>query len=216
MGNLMAAGGIVSVPLLIASILALALIAERLFFWFRVNRRQGRMSREVLQLYRKDPDLAMKKLQLNADLPVARIFLEALELDDPNPEEFRLALESAAQAEIPLLKRFNTVFETIINVAPLLGLLGTILGLMQSFGSLRLGDVGGSNTTGVTGGISEALVSTVMGLVVAIFTLLFANTFRSFYVRQIALIQEVGGQLELLYRHRYERDRGAQKYASTR
>ncbi|MCT7961753.1 MotA/TolQ/ExbB proton channel family protein [Laspinema sp. D1] len=216
MGNLMAAGGIVSVPLLIASILALALIAERLFFWFRVNRRQGRMVREVLQLYRQDPDLAMKKLQLNADLPVARIFLEALALDDPNPEEFRLALESAAQAEIPLLKRFNMVFETIINVAPLLGLLGTILGLMQSFGSLRLGDVGGSDTTGVTGGISEALVSTVMGLVVAIFTLLFANTFRSFYVRQIALIQEVGGQLELLYRHRYERDRGEQKYASTR
>ncbi|WP_254564833.1 MotA/TolQ/ExbB proton channel family protein [Oscillatoria sp. HE19RPO] len=216
MGNLMAAGGIVSVPLLIASILALALIAERLFFWFRVNRRQGRMIREVLQLYRQDPDLAMKKLQLNADLPVARIFLEALELDDPNPEEFRLALESAAQAEFPLLKRFNMVFETIINVAPLLGLLGTILGLMQSFGSLRLGDVGGSDTTGVTGGISEALVSTVMGLVVAIFTLLFANTFRSFYVRQIALIQEVGGQLELLYRHRYERERGEQKYASTR
>ncbi len=142
MGNLMAAGGIVSVPLLIASILALALIAERLFFWFRVNRRQGRMVREVLQLYRQDPDLAIKKLQLNADLPVARIFLEALELDDPNPEEFRLALESAAQAEFPLLKRFNMVFETIINVAPLLGLLGTILGLMQSFGSLRLGDVG--------------------------------------------------------------------------
>ena len=216
MGNLMAAGGIVSIPLLIASILALALIVERLFFWFRVNRRQGRMVREVLQLYRQDPDLAMKKLQLNADLPVARIFLEALELDDPNPEEFRLALESAAQAEFPLLKRFNMVFETIINVAPLLGLLGTILGLMQSFGSLRLGDVGGSDTTGVTGGISEALVSTVMGLVVAIFTLLFANTFRSFYVRQIALIQEVGGQLELLYRHRYERDRGEQKYASTR
>ncbi|MGL5192980.1 MAG: MotA/TolQ/ExbB proton channel family protein [Chroococcales cyanobacterium] len=216
MGNLMAAGGLVAGPLLIASIVALGLIAERLFFWFRVNRRQGRMVREVLQLYRQDPDLAMKKLQMNADLPVARIFLEALELEDPNPEEFRLALESAAQAEIPLLKRFNTVFETIINVAPLLGLLGTILGLIQSFSSMSLGDVGGSNTTGVTGGISEALVSTVMGLVVAIFTLLFANTFRSFYLRQIALIQEVGGQLELLYRHRYERDRGSQKYASTR
>ncbi len=214
--KIMAAGGIVSIPLLIASILGLALIAERLFFWFRVNRRQGRMIREVLQLYRQEPDVAMKKLQLNADLPMARIFLEALALEDPNPEEFRLALESAAQAEIPLLKRFNAVFDTIINVSPLLGLLGTILGLMQSFGALKLGDVGGSNTTGVTGGISEALVSTVMGLVVAIFTLLFANTFRSFYVRQIALIQEVGGQLELLYRHRYERDRGEQKYASTR
>ncbi|MCT7971805.1 MotA/TolQ/ExbB proton channel family protein [Laspinema olomoucense] len=214
--KIMEAGGIVSVPLLIASIAGLALIAERLFFWFRVNRRQGRMVREVLQLYRQDPDLAIKKAQMNADLPLARIFLEALELDDPNPEEFRLALESAAQAEIPLLKRFNVVFDTIINLSPLLGLLGTILGLMESFASLRLGDVGGSNATGVTGGITEALVSTVMGLVVAIFIQVFANTFRSFYMRQIALIQEVGGQLELLYRHRYERDRGEQKYAPTR
>lgn len=214
--KIMAAGGIVSVPLLIASIVGLALIAERLFFWFRVNRRQGRMVREVLQLYRQDPDLAIKKAQMNADLPLARIFLEALALDDPNPEEFRLALESSAQAEIPLLKRFHVVFDTIINLSPLLGLLGTILGLMQSFASLRLGDVGGSSTTGVTGGITEALVSTVMGLVVAIFIQVFANTFRSFYIRQIALIQEVGGQLELLYRHRYERNRGEQKYASTR
>lgn len=220
MSNLIAAGGLVAWPLLIASIVSLALIAERLFFWFRVTRRQRRVVREVLQLYRKEPEVAVKKLQMNADLPIPRIFLEALELEDPTPEEFRLALESAAQAEMPVLKRFSTVFETVINVAPLLGLLGTILGLIQSFSSLRLGDVGGSNTTGVTGGISEALVSTVMGLVVAIGTLLFANTFRSFYLRQIALIQEAGGQLELLYRHRYERqDRqqaGEENYASTR
>lgn len=223
MSNLIAAGGLVAWPLLIASIVSLALIAERLFFWFRVNRRQRRVVREVLQLYRKEPDVAYKKLQMNADLPISRIFLEALELEDPTPEEFRLALESAAQAEMPVLKRFSTVFETVINVAPLLGLLGTILGLIQSFSSLKLGDVGGSSTTGVTGGISEALVSTVMGLVVAIGTLLFANTFRSFYLRQIALIQEAGGQLELLYRHRYERQQprqdaqkaGEQNYAAT-
>jgi len=85
-------------------------------------------------------------------------------------------------------------------------LLGTILGLIGSFASLRVGDVGGSNTTGVTAGISEALISTASGLVVAIFTLLFANTFRGLYQRQVALIQEYGGQLELLYRRRYERD----------
>lgn len=151
----------------------------------------------------------MKFLKRNADLPIARIFLEALDLENPNSEEFRLALESATQAEIPTLKRFNTVFDTIIAVAPLLGLLGTILGLMQSFSALNIGDVGNTNAAGVTGGISEALVSTVMGLVVAIFTLLFANLFNGLYQRNLAFIQEYGGQLELLYRRFYEKSEEA-------
>lgn len=213
--NLFAAGGVVMWPLLGFSILAIALIIERVTFWTRINKRQRRVVREALNLYRNDNVVsAIDLLRQNADLPMARIFLAALELEQPNPEEFRLALESEAQAEIPLLKRFNNIFETIISLAPLLGLLGTVLGLIASFASLDIGDVGGSKTAGVTAGISEALVSTASGLVVAIFTLLFANTFRGLYIRQIAQIQEYGGQLELLYRRRYER--GEKTYASTR
>jgi biopolymer transport protein ExbB len=213
--NLFAAGGVVMWPLLGFSILAIALIIERVAFWVRVTKRQRRVVREVLNLYRHDNAVsAIDLLKLNADLPMARIFLAALELEQPTPEEFRLALESEAQAEIPLLKRFNNIFETIISLAPLLGLLGTVLGLIASFASLNIGDVGGSKTAGVTSGISEALVSTASGLVVAIFTLMFANTFRGLYIREIAQIQEFGGQLELLYRRRYER--GEKSYASTR
>lgn len=210
--NLFAAGGIVMWPLLGFSILAMALILERTLFWGRIAQRHDRVVREVLALYKRNPRSAVQQLEQNADLPIARIFLAALELEQATPEEFRLALESAAQAEIPLLKRFNTVFETIISLSPLLGLLGTILGLITSFASLRVGDVGAGNAVGVTAGISEALISTASGLVVAIFTLLFANTFRGLYIRQIALIQEYGGQLELLYRRRHERGEGS--YAS--
>lgn len=212
--NLFAAGGVVMWPLLGFSIVAIALIIERFAFWIRINRRQPRVVREVMSLYQHDPMAALKKLKQNADLPLARIFLAALELEQPNPEEFRLALESEAQAEIPILKRFNTVFDTIISLSPLLGLLGTVLGLINSLSSLRLGDIGSSQTAGVTSGISEALVSTAAGLIVAIFTLIFANAFRGFYVRQMALIQEYGGQLELLYRRRYEK--GDRRYAPTR
>ncbi|HLO48264.1 MAG TPA: MotA/TolQ/ExbB proton channel family protein [Kamptonema sp.] len=208
--HLLSAGGVVMFPLLGFSLLAVALILERLYFWFRILKRQDKVVRQFLTSYRRNPksEVLDKKLipslQKNADLPVPRIFLAALELEHPNPEDFRLALECASQAELPLLKRFNTVFETIISVAPLLGLLGTVLGLINSFASLKIGDVGSSNTTGVTGGISEALISTATGLVVAMFTLLFANTFRGLYQRQRALILEYGGHLELLYRHRYE------------
>ncbi|NJM19457.1 MAG: MotA/TolQ/ExbB proton channel family protein [Richelia sp. RM2_1_2] len=212
--NLFSAGGIVMIPLLGFSILALALIVERIRFWLKINNRQTKVVRDVLNLYRRNNIVgAIDGLRKNADLPIARMFLTALELEEPTPEEFRLALESEAQAEIPLLKRFQTIFDTIISLAPLLGLLGTVLGLIGSFASLNLGNVGGSQTTDVVGGISEALVSTAAGLIVAIFTLLFANTFRAMYQRQMALIQEYGGELELLYRRRYER--GIKDYAST-
>ncbi|MBW4655191.1 MAG: MotA/TolQ/ExbB proton channel family protein [Kaiparowitsia implicata GSE-PSE-MK54-09C] len=203
--TLFQSGGIVMLPLLGLSILAFALVMERLVFWSKVANRQDRVIQEVLALYRRSARAAFQKLEQHADLPMARIFLAALELEQPTPEEFRLALESAAQAELPLLKRFSTVFDTVISVAPLLGLLGTVLGLIQSFASLRLGDLGSTQTAGVTLGISEALISTAAGLVVAIATLLFANTFRGLYQRQIALIQEYGGQVELLYRRRFER-----------
>lgn len=213
--NLFAAGGIVMFPLLAFSVVAAALIIERIVFWVRINKRQHRVVRDVLNFYRHDNIIgAVDKLKQNADLPMARIFLAALELEQPTPEEFRLALESEAQAELPLLKRFSNIFDTIISVSPLLGLLGTILGLITSFASLNIGDVGGSRTANVTAGISEALVSTAAGIIVAIFTLLFANSFRGLYLRQTARIQEYGGQLELLYRRRYERQEVS--YASTR
>jgi biopolymer transport protein ExbB len=204
--NLFKSGGLVMWPLLFFSVLAVALIMERISFWVKISGRQDRVVREVLNFYRQGNVVsALDNLQKNADLPIARIFLAALELEEATPEEFRLALESEAQGEIPLLKRFQNIFDTIIGLAPLLGLLGTVLGLIASFASLNIGDVGGSKTSGVTSGISEALVSTASGLVVAIFTLFFANSFRGLYIRQIAWIQEYGGQLELLHRRRYER-----------
>ncbi len=205
--DLFASGGVVMFPLLAFSVLAIALILERIIFWQQLIKRQRPMVREFLYLYPRDFQSAFYKLEQNSDLPMARIFLAALELEQPTPDEFRLALESAAQAELPTLKRFSTFFETVINVSPLLGLLGTILGLIQVFGSLKLGDIGGTKTLGVTGGISEALISTASGLCVALFTLLCANTFRGLYRRQLALIQEYGGKLELLYRRYYAHGR---------
>ena len=196
------AGGIVMVPLLLFSVIAIALSVERSVFWFRVSRGQRAIVKPLLQTYRSSPVAAYEQLRQHLDLPIARIFLEALELDGASPSQFRLALEGATQAELPLLKRFSTVFQTIIAVAPLLGLLGTILGLIHSFASIQIGEIG-ANASAVTGGISEALVSTAAGMVVAIFALLAANLFRGLYKRQVALLQEYGSQLEILYEWHY-------------
>ncbi|MEH2026239.1 MotA/TolQ/ExbB proton channel family protein [Nostoc sp.] len=203
--SLFEAGGVVMLPLLAFSVLAGALMIERARFWIQIGRRQNRVMREVLNLYRLDNVVsAVDKLQKNVDLPIARIFLAGLQLERPTPEKFRLALKSEAQAEIPMLKRFQAVFDTIIGLAPLLGLLGTILGLIRSFAGLNIGDVGGTKTSAVTSGISEALVATASGLVVAIFVLLGASIFRGLYQRQITMIQEYGGQLEILFLDRYD------------
>ncbi|MEM8806891.1 MAG: MotA/TolQ/ExbB proton channel family protein [Cyanobacteria bacterium P01_G01_bin.38] len=203
--RLFSLGGVVMWPLLGASILVVTLIFERALFWFRVSRQQDQVIRQSLKLYARDPQGAIAQLKKHTNLPLARIFLAALSLDEATPDEFRLALESAAQAEIPLLKRFNTIFETVVGVAPLLGLLGTILGLIGALSSLNFGDVGGERATGVTSGIGEALYSTAFGLVVAMLTLLFANLFQGLYRRQRAAIEEYAGRLEILYRRSYRR-----------
>ena len=191
-------------PLLGLSIFSLAMILERSLFWFKLARGQEKVLKKILTFYQEDPEMADTMLKRNQNLPMARIFLAALSLQRPTPEKFRLALESAAQAEMPLLKRFSNSFETITSVSPLLGLLGTVLGLITSLASLQIGDIQSSQATGVTGGISEALTSTASGLVIAIITLFFASTFRGLYLQQIALIQEFGGQLELLHLEKYE------------
>lgn len=201
--DLFRSGGVVMWPLLGFSLLATALVFERGLFWLQLYRQQDQFIQQVLTVYSTQPQSAIDSLRKQTQFPIARIFLAALTLDQGTPEDFRLALESTAQGELPLLKRFNTVFETIIGVAPLLGLLGTILGLMKSFASLRLGEAAGESSELVTAGIGTALISTAAGLVVAIATLLFTNLFLGLYRRQRAAIESYSGQLELLYRQYY-------------
>jgi biopolymer transport protein ExbB len=212
--DLFRSGGIVMWPLLGFSLLATTLILERGLFWLQLYRTQDPFIQNVLALYGTQPQQAIDSLRKHSQFPIARIFLAALTLEQGTPDDFRLALESAAQAEIPLLKRFNTFFETVIGVAPLLGLLGTILGLMRSFSALRIGEAVGESAGQVTGGIGTALISTATGLIVAIATLLFANLFVGLYQRQRSAIESYSGRLELLYRQYYRQYLERQRWQS--
>ena len=214
--ELFRAGGIVMWPLLGFSLLATTLILERGWFWYQLYQRQDRFITQILSLYGTQPQDAIARLSQQTQFPIARIFLAALTLEQGTPDDFRLALESAAQKEMPLLKRFNTVFDTVIGVAPLLGLLGTILGLMKSFSSLRIGEGVGESATDVTAGIGTALISTATGLLVAIATLLFANLFLGLYRRQRSAIEAYSGQLELRYRLYYRQYLSRHKQTNTR
>lgn len=207
MVNLLLLGGPVLWPLTAFSLITTALVLERCWFWSRIWQNQKRLTDQVIKAYRDTPQVAPALLKQHLHLPIARILWAAISLPQASPDEFRLALESAAQAEIPLLQRFQSFFETVIGVAPLLGLLGTILGLIRVLSTLQTSASIAQTTPDLASGIGEALISTAVGLIVAIVTLLFANFFQSLYRRQRAFIQEMGGKLEILHRRHQRSDR---------
>jgi len=136
---------------------------------------------------------------------MARIFGAAFRLGETEEDQFRLAMESATSAEVPILRKWTTVFDTIITACPLVGLVGTITGLIRALGNLNLGAVAkGGEAAQVTGGIGEALIATATGITIALTTLLITNVYRSLYNRQIALIGQYSGELELIHRKRSE------------
>jgi biopolymer transport protein ExbB len=191
------AGGLVMWPLLLFSIVIIALSIERSLFWWKTISRQQKFVQRFFLRYRQYPQLQPHDLEREQDLPLARIFMAALGLPQPTNEEFRLALETESQSELPGLNRFSGIFDSVITLSPLLGLLGTVIGLMNSFAALG---VGSTNANSISAGIGEALTATATGLVVAIMASIAASFFRSCYQRQLIFIQEYCGQIELIYR----------------
>jgi len=118
-------GGPVMVPLLACSIISLAVVIERMIFWRRARSRAP--VEELLQLVERGEFAKATELGRKLDLPAARVLTAGLAHRNPSLVK---ALEVAAQAEIPVLKKRLTILDTIITLAPLLGLLGTITGMM--------------------------------------------------------------------------------------
>ncbi|XTZ10072.1 MAG: MotA/TolQ/ExbB proton channel family protein, partial [cyanobacterium endosymbiont of Rhopalodia yunnanensis] len=121
----------------------------------------------------------------------------------PDPEVFHLALESAADDELALMRRGDKVLEAVIALSPLLGLLGTVLGLIGSLSSIQISDLGTASTAGVTLGIGEALISTAVGLIVAIVSLVFYRIFQALWFNQVRVFRKTGSELEVIYRQHW-------------
>ncbi len=197
-------GGVTMFPLLLLSILALSAIIERSWFWFNVLNKEKETVNRILDASRKDWEMSGEIARQAYDQPIGRFLYAALRLPKPDPESFRLALESAADEEIVSMRRGDKILEAVIALAPLLGLLGTVIGLIMSLGSIRLGDIGGASTAGVTTGIGEALISTATGLVVAVFSVAFYRVFQALVFNQAKVFRRAGNELELLYRQKWQ------------
>ncbi len=184
-------GGIVMIPLLACSLISLALTIERLIFWGRIKSQQA--VRDMLAMVEAgDCDKALK-VGKDSPHPIARVLAAGLAHRNPAPAK---AMEAAAQAQIPVLKSRLGTLDTIITLAPLLGLLGTVVGMIGSFDIMS--EAGMGQPHAITGGVAEALIATATGLLIAILTLIPYNYFTSRVEKELDAMEHFSSSLDLM------------------
>jgi biopolymer transport protein ExbB len=168
-------GGPIMYPILVVAIVAVCVVGERTFWWLRLNlRRDPETLEKVLAAMENGDFKAATALAKDSEDPVVRMVWHGL--NHSHHASMQAALQVAAGIEIQKAGRFLTVMDTLVTLAPLLGLLGTVTGLMRSFRA-----IGGEElaVTTITGGIGEALIATMCGLAIAIVALIPFNFFTS-------------------------------------
>jgi len=164
--ELLKAGGILMVPIVACSILALAIILER-FWTLRASRVAPPQTINELWRWIKKKELNARKLKaLQSSSPLGRVLAGGLMNAKHGREIMKESIEHEASQAIHELERFLNPLGTVATITPLLGLLGTVIGMIKVFAEIQLAGVGDAGN--LAGGISEALITTASGLSVAI------------------------------------------------
>ncbi len=162
--------------LLIASIVAMALIVERLLYLRRSKLLPRTLFDDVVQVYRKGNASAATIDTLEQNSPLGAVLAAALRNVDAERESMKDAIEDAGRAQAHVLERFLTTLGTIATLAPLMGLFGTVVGMIEIFGAQN---ASGTNPTQLAHGVSVALYNTGFGLAIAMPALVFYRHFRA-------------------------------------
>src|SRR5438874_79157 len=175
-------GGPVMWPILITAIVAVAVVGERIFWWWRESRKRDPQTLEKVFAALENGDFRQAaQLSKDSSDPVIRMIWHGL---NHFHSSLQGALQVAAGVELQKAGRFLTVMDTLVTLAPLLGLLGTVSGIYRTFLSLGSAAMEGA-TAQITGGIGEALIATMCGLAIAIIALIPFN----FFSRKLAQLQ---------------------------
>ncbi len=199
-------GGPLMWPLLACSVISVAIVIERALFWLRVRRsRDDAVVEDMLEMAeRGDFEEAVARAAGTGD-PVAEVLASGLAHRDHGLSE---SMQVAAEDHVACMKRGVRVLDTIVTLAPLLGILGTVLGIIESFDVL--GQAGIEDPRAVTGGIAQALITTAAGLSIAIVTLIPHNYLVHAVERLTLRIENEATSMEVAYRKGLEaRDEAA-------
>ena len=188
-------GGAIMWPILLVSFVALTAVVERSIFLLRENfRREPEVVENLLDKVEHGDDSAAVTLGKNSKDYVARVLVYALTHREVSLTN---AFTRAANQELNRFQRGLAVLDTCITAAPLLGLLGTVMGMMNTFGALGDGDIA-ANAGKITGGVGEALIATCTGLAIAIIGLLPFNVLNSRFEEARHNLTDAANALELI------------------
>lgn len=176
------------VPLLLASLLALTVTIERAVVLLRAARDSEPLMRRVREAFAEGTLAEAERACEAAGTPVGRVLAAGIRARALPPSQVEKILEEQALAELPALTRRLVVLDTVVTLAPLLGLLGTVTGMIRSFGIMA--ESGIDRPHGITGGVAEALIATAAGLAIAISTLVAYNWLQE-------LVRDTTAQMEI-------------------
>ena len=199
-------GGWIMWPILITSLVAVTVIIERMIWWtleFR-NRDPEKIDKVYMALKKGEVKVASGMARTSED-PILRMIWHALNNLYAAPDG---ALHVAAELEVARASRFIVVLDTIVTLAPLLGLLGTVTGLMKAF--FKLGNVELSEQA-IGGGIAEALIATASGLFIAVLSLIALNYFGAKLAEFQFELQTAATNAEVLVGSAVAKDKESQK-----
>ena len=185
-------------PLLLISIISLACIIERILFWFDLRNKSYKVPTLIRENYSNNTNEFIKFLNKKKNNPYSQILIDIFNSNFIKEKDFEKALEINLINQNKKLDKYGNILNLTVGIAPLLGLLGTVLGLMNSFTFIDLGSIG-TNSKEVTGGISEALISTAYGLVIAILTLVFLSYFNSCRKNEIIALRDFAIKFQIQY-----------------
>ena len=159
-------GGLLIWPILICSIISIGIFAERLFYFHRATIHVGEFLQGLSNLLRRRNFAEALHESAGTPGPVARVIHAAIIRHDAPRAELRDIVQEAGQLEVPKLERFLGVLATLAFLAPLIGLLGTVTGMLEAFGTIT-SNGGYATVTELSSGVYKSLLTTAAGLVVA-------------------------------------------------
>ncbi|MBU4427505.1 MAG: MotA/TolQ/ExbB proton channel family protein [Proteobacteria bacterium] len=166
----LAKGGVLVVPILFCSVLALAIFLERLICFAKIRIRGFKLVEKVAQHLRDNEHTKALDLARGSRSPMGHILAHAIEVMDQDRETLETVIVHSTEEEVRELSRYLQALATIGSIAPLLGLLGTVIGMIRAF--MVIQQMGGKvNAAVLAGGIWEAMLTTALGLAVALPTM---------------------------------------------
>lgn len=174
--ELVTAGGWLMIPILLCSVVAFAIVAERFWTLQRSRIIPRNLVAQVWQLYRNGQLDGNRIQALRSGSPLGRVLAAGLVNLQHSRDVMKESIEETGRQVVLELERYLNTLGTIASITPLLGLLGTVIGMIKVFAAISAQGVGNANE--LAGGISEALITTAAGLSVAIPSLMFYRYFR--------------------------------------